>query len=143
MLVSLCLSGAVIAALDHTIGDLQGRTIVLPQKNPALNRIRAGFFLILIVESGRRVLNPKDPALERADLVVEARLVTRGLVAVDEALADTTVNEGHSRLEGALGRGFVTRLDGRDHFLDGRAHGGTLGCVTLTIALGLTGTFTC
>jgi hypothetical protein len=76
------------------------------------------------------------------DLSVKARLVARGLVAVNLILAGHTVYDRYSILEGILGVRDVASRNGLLDFLDMRTHQRALRNVTLAMVGSLAGTFT-
>ncbi len=81
------------------------------------------------------------PVLHRTHAGVEARLVTRGLVLVDQALGLGLVDHGDRVLVGCLGRGFVTVGDGTQDFLYRTAITGPQRDIVFVTLDGLAGAF--
>ena len=55
---------------------------------------------------------------ETADMLIQAALVTSGLVCMNQSLAGSPVNNRYGFIIGLFGNVTITRLDGIDDFLD-------------------------
>jgi hypothetical protein len=66
-------------------------------------------------------------------MLVQAALVTCGLVCMNESFSCCAVNDRYGSIIGLLGLVTVTGCYGRDHFFDGCAHVGPLTGITLTV----------
>src|SRR5487761_80397 len=81
----------------------------------------------------------RTSGFESADTFVQAALVTRGLVMVDESLVGDAVNDRHGLPVSGFGFRFLAFSGELHHFLDVTAHHGTQGGVVLTMDHGLAG----
>lgn len=66
-------------------------------------------------------------------MLVQAALVTCGLVCMDESLSCRAVNDRYGGIIGLPGLVTITGCNGSDHLFDGCAHVGPLTGIPLTV----------
>lgn len=79
--------------------------------------------------------------LERFDMGIQTRFMTRCLVLVHDALGHGFVDGGYGVFVSRFGRLLIARVDRLQNFLDRRTYEGTLAGVLPAMALCLTGSF--